>query len=398
MNVRFLETFVWLAKLRNFRMTAEHLHATQAAISSRISALEQEFGVRLFDRGPRDVTLTQEGTKALAFAEQILKLNRDMLASVSDRSKVAGLLRLGVIESVVHTWLPNLLKRVREEYPNLTIELTSDTTANLSGHLINGNVDVALLTTNVTGSDAVNIPLGTLPMRWVASPSLNLSAEALSEAELAAFPIVSFARHSAPHGFLTELFAASGETAVQINCVSSVAAIIRLVLDGFGIAVLPSAFVMHELQSGRLQLLQVTHRVPALPLVASFRRSPDSLLCESIARLALQVVRDFSLANGPEFAIKLPSPVKSRRLAEKCRLILILLSRLNRSAPRPSTRMAGCWVNRLEPTATFPHTPVRLRISGASISSIPARPARPKSCGSSTGTLTKRSRVSKPIG
>jgi hypothetical protein len=47
----------------------------------------------------------------------------------------------------------------------------------------------------------------------------------------------------------------------------------------------------------------VTHRVPALALVASFRRSPDSLLCESITRLALQVVLDFSLANGPEFAL-----------------------------------------------------------------------------------------------
>jgi DNA-binding transcriptional LysR family regulator len=303
MNVRFLETFVWLAKLRNFRLTAERLHATQAAISSRVSALEQEFGVRLFERGPRDVTLTQEGTKALVFAEQILKLNQDMLASVSDRSKVAGLLRLGVIESVVHTWLPDLLRRVRDEYPNLTIELTSDTTAHLSAQLVNGNVDIALLTTNVTGADAVNVPLGSLPMRWVASPSLNLSAEALSEAELAAFPIISFARHSSPHVFLNELFAASGETQVQINCVSSVAAIIRLVLDGFGIAVLPAAFVMRELESGRLQLLQVTHRVPTLPLVASFRRSPDSLLCESVARLALQVVLDFSLAHGPEFAL-----------------------------------------------------------------------------------------------
>ncbi len=303
MNIRFLETFVWLAKLRNFRLTAERLHATQAAISSRISALEQELGVRLFERGPRDVTLTQEGTKALPFAEQILKLNHGMLASVGDHSNVAGLLRLGLIESVVHTWLPDLLKRVREEYPNLTIELTSDTTANLSVQLVNGNIDVALLTTNVTGTDAVNVPLGMLPMRWVASPSLNLSAEALSEVELAAFPVISFARHSPPHAFLTELFAAGGETQVQINCVSSVAAIIRLVLDGFGIAVLPTAFVMRELESGKLQLLKVTHRVPSLPLVASFRRSPDSLLCESITRLALKVVLDFSLANGPEFAL-----------------------------------------------------------------------------------------------
>jgi len=303
MNIRFLETFVWLAKLRNFRLTAERLHATQAAISSRISALEQEFGVRLFERGPRDVTLTQEGSKALVFAEQILKLNQDMFTSVSDRSKVAGLLRLGVIESVVHTWLPDLLRRVREEYPNLAIELTSDTTAHLSAQLVNGNVDIALLTTNVTGADAVNVPLGSLPMRWVASPSLNLSAEAMSEGELAAFPIISFARHSSPHVFLNELFATSGESHVQINCVSSVAAIIRLVLDGFGIAVLPTAFVMRELESGHLQLLKVTHRVPTLALVASFRRSPDSLLFESITRLALKVVLDFSLANGPEFAL-----------------------------------------------------------------------------------------------
>ena len=163
MNVRFLETFVWLAKLRNFRLTAERLHATQAAISSRISALEQEFGVRLFERGPRDVTLTQEGTKALGFAEQILKLNQEMFASVSDRSKVAGLLRLGVIESVVHTWLPDLLRRVREEYPNLTIELTSDTTAHLSAQLVNGNVDIALLTTNVTGTS----------LNWIEPPAVT---------------------------------------------------------------------------------------------------------------------------------------------------------------------------------------------------------------------------------
>lgn len=109
-----------------------------------------------------------------------------------------------------------------------------------------------ILMTSITGADAVNVPLGSLPMRWVASPSLNLSAEAMSEGELAALPVISFARHSSPHVFLNELFATSGESHVQINCVSSVAAIIRLVLDGFGIAVLPTAFVMRELESGHL--------------------------------------------------------------------------------------------------------------------------------------------------
>jgi DNA-binding transcriptional LysR family regulator len=152
-----------------------------------------------------------------------------------------------------------------------------------------------------------NVPLGSLPMRWMASPALNLSAQALTETELAAYPVISFARHSPPHEFLTGLFAASGDVQVQINCLSSVAAIIRLVVDGFGIAVLPPAFVMRELEAGQLQLLQVTHRVPALPLVAAYRRTPDSLLAESITRLALNVVLDFSLKHGPEFALFPPS-------------------------------------------------------------------------------------------
>jgi DNA-binding transcriptional LysR family regulator len=302
MNLRFLETFVWLARLRSFRLTAERLHATQAAISSRISALEQELGVRLFERGPKDATLTQDGTKALPFAEQMLKLNQAMISSVGDRSKVSGLLRLGAIESIVHTWLPDLLKRIRDEYPNLVIELTSDTSSNLSTQLLNGHIDVSFQTTSVTGSDMTNVPLGSLPMRWMASPAFNLSGQALTEAELAAYPVISFARHSPPHEFLAGLFAASGDVQVQINCLSSVAAIIRLVVDGFGIAVLPPAFVMRELEAGQLQLLQVTHRVPALPLLAAFRRTPDSLLSESITRLALNVVLDFSLKHGPEFA------------------------------------------------------------------------------------------------
>ena len=80
MNLRFLETFVLLAELRNFRMTAERLYTTQAAVSSRIATLEQEFGVRLFDRGVREVTLTADGAKALVHAERMLRLMREMRA------------------------------------------------------------------------------------------------------------------------------------------------------------------------------------------------------------------------------------------------------------------------------------------------------------------------------
>jgi DNA-binding transcriptional LysR family regulator len=302
MNVRFLESFVWLARLRSFRLTAERMHATQAAISSRISALELELGVKLFDRGPRDITLTQEGSKALPFAEQIVKITREMADSVGDRTKIGGMLRLGAIESVVHTWLPDLLKRIREEYPKLTLELTSDTSASLSALIGNGHLDAALLSTSINSADLGNIMLGSLPMCWVASPRLGISAETLSEAELATFQIVSFPRHSQPHAYLVELFSSASENEVQINCLSSAAAISRLVLDGFGIGAVPAAFVLSEIEGGQLSVLQVAHRVPDLPLFVSYRRSPDSLLPESIARLARSVMLDYALLHGPRYA------------------------------------------------------------------------------------------------
>ncbi|BAN28243.1 transcriptional regulator LysR family (plasmid) [Caballeronia insecticola] len=279
------------------------MHATQAAISSRISALELELGVKLFERGPRDITLTQDGTKALPYAEQIVQISRTMLESVGDRKKIGGILRLGAIEVVIHTWLLELLKRIREEYPSLTLELTSDTSANLSAQVSSGHLDAALLSTPVNGADVDNAMLGSFPMSWIGSPGLGISTQILTEAQLAAFQIVSFPRHSRPHAYITGLFSAAGENQVQINCFSSAAAISKLVVDGFGIAAVPTAFVQHEIENGQLHVLQVAHRIPTFPIVVSYRRSPDSFLPESIARLARAIMIDFSLQHGPAYAL-----------------------------------------------------------------------------------------------
>lgn len=64
-NIKFLETFVWVARLKSFRLTAEKLFTTQASISSRIAALEDEMGVRLFVRDSKGVSLTSEGQRVL---------------------------------------------------------------------------------------------------------------------------------------------------------------------------------------------------------------------------------------------------------------------------------------------------------------------------------------------
>ncbi|MCA3803749.1 LysR family transcriptional regulator, partial [Burkholderia sp.] len=110
MNTRFLETFVTLAKLRNFRTTAAALHATPAAISQRLKALEDELQTVLVDRDSREFRLTPNGEYLLGYAKAVVEATQELQAAASGESALRGKLRLGVIETVVHSWLPHYMR------------------------------------------------------------------------------------------------------------------------------------------------------------------------------------------------------------------------------------------------------------------------------------------------
>lgn len=294
MNMRFLETFVWLARLRNFRLTADKLHTTQAAVSSRIATLEQELGVRLFDRGDREVALTVEGAKALVYAERLVRNLHDMVEGVKDPSRVIGVARIGVIESIIHAWFPELMARLHRSYPQLEVELAGDTTIRLIEQFSKGHLDLVLTTDAVLGAHVQNLALCDLPMRWVGATRLNLHGDVLTLADLAHFPVLSFSRNSGPHRFVQQLFDAQVGRGVHINCMTSVSAMVRLVVDGFGLAMLPPAIIRRELADGDVQLLRLDLEMPQMPLICSYRAGPESPLYQQIAVAAQQTAQDFA--------------------------------------------------------------------------------------------------------
>jgi DNA-binding transcriptional LysR family regulator len=80
-NLKFLETFLWVVKLRSFSLAADKLQSTQVAVSSRISMLEQELGAKLFKRDPKGVTLTRAGEREMHHAEQVSRTMTELYAS-----------------------------------------------------------------------------------------------------------------------------------------------------------------------------------------------------------------------------------------------------------------------------------------------------------------------------
>ena len=288
-DLRSLEAFVWIAHLGGFRAAAEKLHATQPAISQRIALLERELGVRLFDREPRAVTLTVKGRELLHYAEQILQLRSDMLEAAREEHAMRGLVRLGVSETIVHTWLAALIERLHSHHPELTLEIEVDTTPQLRERLIAHQLDVAFLLGPLGEPKMKNVALSSYPMAWVASPSLDLGPEPVSLQMLANRPIITYPRNTLPYQAVREMFSRAGLTSLRMYGNSSLSTIVRMTLDRIGVSVIPPVVIATELAEGRLRRVCAELALPDLDFYAIYPMKPDSRIAENIARIAREL-------------------------------------------------------------------------------------------------------------
>lgn len=298
MNLRFLETFVWVARLKSFRLTAEKLFTTQASVSSRIAALEADLGVKLLLRDSRGVSLTPEGSKVLEYAERMLDTAKAMKQSLdSDRAKV-GRIRIGVMDTVIHTWMSALVAELSERYPQVEIELVADTALNLREQLQKGFLDVILQTDLLRQESIRSLDLARYPMGWVVAAGATQHRDYASLAELARERIVTFSKNSRPHQEVLSLLQAAGAATPRLNCVNSVAAITRLLRDGFGIGALPPALVDAELARGELVLLPGLQPPPSLELVVAWQTGVE--LVEEVVSLCRQVLERYARDVGEQ--------------------------------------------------------------------------------------------------
>lgn len=301
MNLRFLETFIWVARLKSFSLAAERLHTTQAAVSHRIATLERELGVRLFDRNARDVRLTAAGIDARGHAERIVRLSADFRRRMTDPTSLAGTVRIGVIDTVVYSWLPDLIERVRETYPEVVIELSAAITPEISDSLLNGHLDLGLMNGPVEAPGLVNRELCTFACRWVASPALGVPEGTLEIEDVAGFPILSFPTASSRHHSMVAYFRRSGIEDIRLHT-ASLATLIRLTTDGVGLAAIPAVTVEREIATGALSVLQVRTEFPAIPLYAMYLEVEDRPMPALIAEMAAECADVFCASRDPALA------------------------------------------------------------------------------------------------
>ena len=285
---RSVEVFYWVVQLGGFRRAAEKLATTQPAVSARVAGLEAAIGARLLDRGQRRrITLTPQGVRLLAYAERLLALQAEMQAAFAAPGALHGTIRLGVAETIVHTWLSPLLRRLHDAYPRLEVDIMVDISANLRTALLGGEIDLALLLGPIAAPGFHDIPIGEYRLAWIARAGLPLGPEPLDLETLARHPIITYARATRPHQQLRELFA--GRPPPRIFANASLSSTIRMVLDGIGIGLVAPATIAAELADGSLRILDATPVLEPLYFTASWRDAPGATLAATVATMAKAV-------------------------------------------------------------------------------------------------------------
>ena len=290
-DFKSLETFLWVVKLGSFRGAAQRLNTTQPAISQRIAQLEREIGVKLLNRDHRVASPTSSGRQLMVYAEKLIGLRAEMMAEVGDRSAMRGVLRLGVAETIVHTWLPKLVKSVNEVYPNLSLEIEVDITPNLSARLLAQEIELAFVVGPLSTPGVQSRVLCDYQVGFLASPALGLGKGPVTRQDLAKFPMITFPRKTQPYEAVRAVFNRPDLPPIRLHASASLATVIHMAIEGLGIAVIPNAIVQNELADGRLQLLHTNVKMTPLTFAASWLSTPDTTAVERVAELASQIAQ-----------------------------------------------------------------------------------------------------------
>lgn len=146
MTIQQLEYILAVDQFRHFAKAAEYCRVTQPTLSAMIQKLEDELGVKLFDRAVQPVSPTKVGEKVIAQARVILSETSQVKDIISEeKQSLSGTFRLGVLPTIAPYLLPRFFPQLMEKYPELDVRVTEMKTQDIRQALRDGEIDAAIL-------------------------------------------------------------------------------------------------------------------------------------------------------------------------------------------------------------------------------------------------------------
>lgn len=290
MEISRLKTFKAVAESGGFHRASRVLHLAQSTVSAQVIALEEELGVRLFERLGRKILLTEAGERLLNYARKLIDLEEEAQAEVAAGGNAAGSLVVRVPESLAVRFFPAVIAEFRKTRPGVKLDFTTCTHDGLAKDLRKGVTDLGfLITDSFHGADMAVEMLGTTSLRLVAGPGHELSRKKkIRTRDLDGQTLLLTGVDCSYRRILKRLMTEAGVKPAMVVEFTSVAAAKACAADGLGITLLPEfALAAKPDRTGLVPLPWDEGQVEAAVLMI---RHKDKWLSPGLSRF-MEIVR-----------------------------------------------------------------------------------------------------------
>ena len=239
----------------------------------QIRDFEAELGIQLVERRRGQVALTEVGSGVARRAEHVLAATRDLADFARHRGRLlTGRLKIGVIPSIAPYVLPKVLPVLHRRYPDLEVELRETQTSTLLEELLRGALDVVMIALPIDNAEIETIRLFddpfvlAVPASDTRPENVRVSARDIDEPRL----ILLEEGHCLRDQALA--YCTSVRRDMSLGS-TSLATVMQMVANGYGITLLPRVAVDVELRDERVKLLRFTEPAPGRIVGLAWRRT-----------------------------------------------------------------------------------------------------------------------------
>lgn len=245
LNLDQLRTLMEVVAFGSFSAAARSLHLSQPAISLQIRELENRFGVALLHRVGKRAIATAAGRDLIEHARHLLEAEyRAQAAMRRHKEGRLGRVHIGTGATTLIYLLPPILRRLRTAYPDIDIAVTTGTTPDITDRMLNGRIDLGLVTLPVDERAFSVQPLRKDALVAIFPVKTKNVPDKITPATIANAPLILEDAHANHSRLVREWLHAKGLDARPAMELDSIEAIKTVVRAGLGISIVPSQAVM----------------------------------------------------------------------------------------------------------------------------------------------------------
>lgn len=265
-SLRQLRYFVAAAETGRFSMAATRAHVSQSAITNAVLLLEQELGLRLFDRKPHGVALTADGQRFYHRTRGILDSLADCLREQHlPALQLAGPLRVGASYTLLGYFLPPLLARFRDQYPAVEIDLADMHRQAIEDEVESGRLDMGVvILSNLPERERFghHVLVRSRRQLWMAADHPLLGKDNAALSDIAAYPYIQVTVDESEESTRRYWEARGVQPHIAFRT-SSMEALRGLIAHGFGVSILSDMVYRHwSLEGKKIEARPILDVVP----------------------------------------------------------------------------------------------------------------------------------------